>query len=209
VVRAYPPISYEAGSVFYGLYIIGLFLVFFDLPALKESASAVFLVVVGGASFVMGEWLEFYMEPLVPQFVWIMVGVLGMLGIPVTDYGQRWILLNAPRGAVPVSFEAGCIGIESFLVFAVLVVVTMLEESGSIRTKVLWTVLGVIGTFLVNILRVSMIAVVIYYFGYEQWGEIHSWIGYAMFLAWLGIFFAVFSKREAIAAKMRVFLQRF
>jgi len=109
---------------------------------------------------------------------------------------------------VPVYFAAGCIGIYSFLVFSVIVVVTMLEEVASVQTKLLWSVGGVVGTFLVNIVRVSFIAVVIYYFGYENWGEIHAWIGYALFLLWLMLFFVLFSKREAIPSKIRAFWQK-
>jgi exosortase/archaeosortase family protein len=72
----------------------------------------------------------------------------------------------------------------------------------------LWATGGVFGAFLVNVLRVSLIAVVIYYLGYERWGEVHSWIGYALFLAWLAFFFAVFSKRAAIRSRMSRFWRK-
>ena len=201
-------VLYGAGGAFYSLYVLGLFLVFFTVPALKESFSVFFLIVAGGSSFYVGEWLKFYMEPLVPNFVQIMALVLMVLGIPATVHNPRQIMLNTSEGPVPVLFEAGCIGIFSFLVFSVIVVVTMMEELASVRTKLLWSVGGVIGTFIVNIFRVSLISVVVYYFGYERLGEIHSWIGYALFLLWLGFFFMTFSKREAIRNKIRALLQK-
>ena len=200
---------YGAGAAFYSVYVLGLFLVFFAVPALKESSSAIFLIVAGSSSFYVGEWLEFYMEPFVPYFVQIMALVLMVLGIPATVHNPREIVLNTPKGHVPVYFEAGCLSIYSFLAFSVIVVVTMMEELASVRTKFLWSVGGVVGTFVVNIIRVSLISVVIYYFGYERWGEIHSWIGYALFLLWLGFFFVVFSKREVIRNKTERFWQRF
>jgi len=149
------------------------------------------------------------MEPLVPYFVRVMVFVLMLLGIPATVHNPYTIMLDTSRGPVPVLFEAGCIGIQSFLIFSVIIVVTMIEESASVRTKLLWSFAGVVGTFVVNIIRVSLIAAVIYYFGYENWGEIHAWIGYALFLLWLGFFFILFSKREAVRNKIRMFRQKF
>ena len=201
-------VFYEAGAVFYAVYIVGLFLVFFSASALKEGFSAVFLVVAGGSSFYVGEWVEYYMEPLVPYFVQVMVFVLMVLGIPATIPNPYVIMLDTSKGPVSVPFEAGCIGIQSFLIFSVIIVVTMMEESATVRTKLLWSFGGVVGTFVVNIVRVSLISAVIYYFGYERWGEIHSWIGYALFLLWLGFFFVIFSKREVIRHKTRAFCTR-
>jgi exosortase/archaeosortase family protein len=203
VLRFCSPVFYGAGAGFYAVYIVGLFLVFFSFPALKESFSAEFLVVAGASSFYVGEWLNYFMEPVVPFFVRIMVFVLMLLGIPATVSNPYTIMLNTSGGPVPVLFEAGCIGIQSFLVFSVIIVVTMIEESATMRTKLLWSFGGVVGTFVVNIIRVSLIAAVIYYFGYENWGEIHAWIGYALFLLWLAFFFIVFSKREIIRQKTR------
>lgn len=209
VIQFYSSAFYGAGAAFYAVYVLGLFWVFFSVPALKESISVLFLIVAGGFSFYVGEWLEYFMEPLVPYFVQMMTVVLVLLGIPATVKNPTVIVLNTSKGPVNVLFEAGCIGIHSFLIFSVIIVVTMMEELASLRTKLLWSVAGVVGTFFVNIIRVSMIAAVIYYFGYENWGEIHSWIGYALFLLWLAFFFIVFSKREIIQNKIRAFRQQF
>jgi len=208
LIRFCSPLFYGAGATFYAVYIVGLVLVFFSAPALKQGFSAVFLVVAGGSSFYVGELLKYYMEPLVPYFVRVMVFVLMLLGIPATVHNPTTIMLNTSKGPVPVLFEAGCIGIQSFLIFSVIIVVTMIEESASVRTKLLWSVVGVVGTFVVNVIRVSLIAAVIYYFGYENWGEIHSWIGYALFLLWLAFFFLIFSKREVIRHRTRAFCTR-
>ena len=209
LILYYSSAFYWAGTVFYAIYILGLFLVFFAVSALRESLSVVFLVVAGGSSFYVGELLEHFMGPSVPYFVQMMTVVLGLLGIPATVDNPTVIAIGPSESAVSVLFEAGCIGIHSFLIFSVIIVVMMMEESASIRTKMLWSVGGVVCTFFVNIIRVSLIAVVIYYFGYENWGDIHSWIGYALFLLWLAFFFITFSSREAIRNKIRTFRRRF
>jgi len=104
--------------------------------------------------------------------------------------------------------EAGCIGIYSFLIFAIVIVVTMMEDPGSLRTKLLWSVAGIIGTFCVNIVRVSLIFVVIYYFGYKDWRKIHTNIGYILFIAWIAFFFLIFSKSQAILSKLQKFWRK-
>lgn len=202
------PDLYGAGAAFYAVYIVGLFLVFFSIPALRESLSIPFLVVAGGFSPYIAEWLTYQMEPLVPYFVRIMMFVLAVLRIPATLHNPTVIVLNTSEGPVWVPFEAGCIGFYGFMVFSIIIVVTMMEESASLRTKLLWSLGGLVGAFVINIIRVSLISAVIYYFGYKDWGRIHAWIGYALFFLWLGFFFVIFSKREAIQSKIRVLWQK-
>jgi exosortase/archaeosortase family protein len=203
-IYASSSLLYAAEGIFYSFYVVGLLLIFFNISILRESLSVIFLLVVGGSIYYIGDWLEYPMGPLVPYFVQIMLPVLTFLGIPVIfdNANPNLILLNTSKGPVPVAFAAGCIGIQSFLAFSVIIVVTMMEDPANLREKVVWSVGGVIGTFVLNIFRVSLIGVVIYYFGYENWGEIHSWIGYALFLLWLVFFFIVFSNRDAIRSKI-------
>jgi exosortase/archaeosortase family protein len=201
-------VRYEAGTAFYTIYVLGLLLVFFNPSTLKETVSAVFLISVGGSSYYLGEWLEYYLTPLVPYFVVMFMFVLMILNIPATLRSSTTVVLNTSRGPEPVSFEAGCIGIFSFLIFSVVVAVTMLEVSATRRTKLLWSVGGVAGTFFVNLVRVSLIAVVIYYFGYANWGIIHSYIGYTLFLLWLIFFFVSFTRREAFRNKIMTLGQK-
>jgi len=205
-IAFFPSASYGVGGLFYAVYVLGLALAIFDAQALKELVSVFFLVVAGGFSPYISEWLEYVIQPFVQYFVLFFYFVLRLLGIPATLQNPNSILLDRANGRLPVSFEAGCIGIQSFWIFSIIVVVTMLEESASRRTKILWSIGGVIGTFFVNTIRVSLIAVIIFYQGYENWGVIHSVIGYSMFLLWLVLFLVVFSKRTQIRKRIQALL---
>ena len=197
------------GVANYTVYIIGLFLLFLQVSALKESFTTLFLIVAVIASGFVGEWMESYLEPSVPQFVQIMGFILGVLGIPAEIVNPTTFAIRMPTGKVlPLGVEAGCIGIYSFLTFAILIVVTMMEDSSSLRTKVIWSVAGIIGTFFVNLIRVSLILVIIYFYGYEGWSKIHTPIGYVLFVAWLVIFFSLFSMRQTILRKLQTFWRR-
>jgi exosortase/archaeosortase family protein len=194
------------GVANYTIFIIGLFLYFFEIPALKESFATLFLIAAAISTPPIGNWLQAYLEPAVPYFVQIMWVILKILGIPITIAHPRTFGLQMQDGTIMyLGFEAGCIGIDSFLTFAVIITVVMIEDPCNLRTKLLWSIAGIIGTFIVNIIRVSLIFAVIYYFGYKNWGILHSRIGYVLFMIWLAFFFLIFLKRQAILSKLQTF----
>ena len=208
VALFYPQAQFY-GVVNYTVYLVGLFLAFFQISALKQSFTTLFLIVAVTASGFVGEWMEFYLEPWVPYFVQIMAFILRVLSIPATLHNPTTFVLKTQGGqTLPLGVEAGCIGIYSFLTFAIIIAVTMMEDPSGLRTKLLWSVAGIIGTFFINLIRVSLIFVVIYFYGYKGWGEIHTPIGYVLFLLWLGFFFLIFSKRQAILGKFQIFWRK-
>lgn len=210
----YAVVSFFPSAQFYGvanytIFVIGLFLFFFEVSALKESFTTLFLIAAAISSPLLGDWMESHMEPSVPYFVQAMGCILTFLGMPVRIVARNALRLEMPHGEnMVIGVEAGCIGVSSFVTFAVIIVVMMMEDPSSLRTKLLWSVAGVIGTFMVNILRVSLIFVVIYYFGFENWGVIHIRIGYILFIIWLAFFFLIFSKRQAILNAFQTFWRR-
>jgi len=200
-VALFYPQAQSYGVANYTVYLVGLFLAFFQISALKQSFTTLFLIVATTASNFVGKRIEFLLEPLVPYFVQIMAFILMVLGIPAKLGNPTTFILKIRGGQT-------LMGIHSFLAFAIIIVVTMMEDPSSLRTKVIWSVAGIIGTFFVNIVRVSLIFVVIHYFGYERWSEIHTPIGYVLFLVWLALFFLIFSKRQAILSKLQTFWQK-
>ncbi len=201
----YPPAQfYGVGN--YTVYLVGLFLTFFEVSALKQSFTTLFVIAAAGASATVGKWMEFLLYPYIPYFVEIIAFILAVLRIPAERFGRTTFILHTQGGHEHyLGVAPGCIGIYSFLTFAVIVIATMMEDPSSSRTRLLWSVAGIIGTFFVNIIRVSLIFVVIYYFGIEDWGEIHNMLGYVLFFAWLALFFLIFSRRQAILSKLQTF----
>jgi len=66
------PFAQFYGVANYIVYVVGLFLLFFQLSSLKESFATLFLIVGANGSVFVGKWMKFYLEPLVPYFVQIM-----------------------------------------------------------------------------------------------------------------------------------------
>ena len=208
----YALVPFFPGMAFYGpanyvVYVFGLFLVFFSIHALREAFTPIFLIVAATSSSFMSEWLEPYFTPYIPRYVSLIANILRTLGIGVTTHGQR-IVLYTLKGPLNLLFVWACVGVASMLIFSIILVVTLLEESASLKTKLVWAFVGIIGTFVLNIVRLTIIFLTDYFYGFEVGGQVHYVIGYALFIAWLVIFFYMFSKRRVISEKFQLIWQK-
>jgi len=70
------------------------------------------------------------------------------------------------------------------------------------------SVIGVLGTFTLNIVRITIILLTDYFYGAEAGANVHYILGYALFSAWLVFFLYVYSKRKAIQVKIQSLLQK-
>ena len=195
------------GPANYVVYIFGLFLVFFDIHGLREAFTPIFLIVAATSSPFISEWLKPYFTPYIPHYVSLIEAILRTLGIGVTTHGPR-IVLYTLKGPLQLLFVWACVGVESMLIFSIILVVTLFEDSASLKTKLVWASVGIVGTFILNIVRVTIIFVTDYFYGFEVGGQVHYVIGYVLFIAWLAIFFYMFSKRRVISEKFHFIWQK-
>ena len=209
VVQFHPPAQFY-GAVNYTLHIIGLFLIFFEAHALREAFTPVFLIVGATALPYLGKEMEALLEPAIPFFTQSVVFILRMLGLQASIGGPTRIVIESPNSPTPIGLGLipACIGIYSFATFSIVIIITLIEDRSDLRTKLFWSIGGIIGTFFVNIIRVALIFVVIYFFGYEGWTAIHAPIGYILFLVWLALFFIAFSNRQAIKSGVQALSQK-
>jgi exosortase/archaeosortase family protein len=203
----YALIPYFSSPAFYGatnyaVYIFGLFLVFFEISALKEAFAPLFIIIAGISSSLVSVWLEHYFSWYIPYFISLIVAILRMLGIRVTTSVQDIISIQTLKGPLALQFIWGCVGVSSMLIFFIIMVVMVFEEHCSFKTIFLWALVGLIGTFIVNIIRVITIMLTDYHYGYEVGAQVHYFIGYVLFTLWLIIFLFAFSKRHVLAEKI-------
>jgi exosortase/archaeosortase family protein len=176
----------------YTVYLLGLFLVFFKFSALKEAFTPVFLIVTAfSSSFIVG-WLRPFLSPYVNDFAHITVNVLRTLGIDASISYYRYLsntpiisLTSLSGEIVQTTFVYGCMGIYSVLIFSVLLVVILFEDPSSSKVKLTYSIVGLLGTFVLNIFRFAIILLVDYFYGAEVGGAVHYVIGYVLFSAWL------------------------
>ena len=198
------------GSANYAMHILGLFLVFFKIAALKEAFTSVFLILAASAGPIVSSWAEFYFKPFVPFFTILIVAIINAVGIKarIPDSHPDTVILYTPNMPAMYQIIWACIGFESAFVFSLVLIILLFEGAGSKKTKVLWSIIGLLGTMLLNMFRVVLIFVTEYFFGRGISTTVHYSVGYVLFIVWITAFLYLFSKREAIQGKIKVVWQK-
>lgn len=188
------------GVANYSVYILGLFLLFFNVYALREAFAPLFLIIATTLTSFASVLAEAIFSPfIVPNMASLTVGILRSLGIRTDAFftSAPIITIHTPRGLVSASFIWGCVGFASAMIFSIMLVILLSEESCSLRTKILWSTVGLTGVFFLNIARVVLIFVTDYFYGYEAGAQIHYVVGYAIFITWISVFLYAFYRRQA------------
>ncbi|MHA2024169.1 MAG: archaeosortase/exosortase family protein [Candidatus Thorarchaeota archaeon] len=172
---------------------------------IKENRERVYLYILGfaAASFMVMPFINTFNEMLTriveqtmifsviqevmaPFIVKILVTVLRVLGIPALSGGSNLYLTNS---FIPLQIYINwnCIGWQSFILL-VFTLVTGLQGSYSTRSKILTIIYGLEGTFLLNIIRILIPTLLAYFWGYVPAVLFHDYMGTALTLLWLGLF---------------------
>ncbi|RLI44630.1 hypothetical protein DRO69_06965 [Candidatus Bathyarchaeota archaeon] len=199
VVLIYPGAAFYTAAN-YATYLLGLFLLFFHFSALKEAFTPLFLIVAATSSSFIAKWLRPFLSPYANDIAHVILSILRILGIEASIYyagdtpifNVRSLSGEIIRGA----FVYECLGAYSALVFSIILIVILFEDLGRLKVKLVYAIVGLLGTFALNILRVTIILVADYFYGAEVGGTVHYIIGYALFSTWLAIFFFAYSKRH-------------
>lgn len=197
VVPVFPALVDPYGIPNYVMHLLGLFLIFFNFSALKEAFTPLFLIIAATSGFFLSEILRRPLSPLlIPLFMRIVETTLGILRLPITvNHSSRIMTLHTWRGSIPTRFVWGCVGFYSTMAFSVILVVILVEERSPLRAKLLWATIGIIGTNVVNLVRVILIFLTDYAYGAEMGAQVHYFIGYVLFMTWLTLFLLVMSKK--------------
>ena len=90
------------------------------------------------------------------------------------------------------------------ILFSIIIVVTMIETSASKLTKLLWSGLGLIGVFVLNVIRLFIVIVSMNFYGWDFGQSEHHVIGYSLFLSWLAVFLLLFTKRQDMLGRIQL-----
>lgn len=207
LVPIFPTIPYYWG-VNYALYLFGLFFMFFESAALKRAFAPIFLILAGVSSSTLVEWSKPHLYFYVPHLVSLLSSVLLGMGLRVTTTYPDLIVIYTEKGAMPLLVDWTCAGFYGVLVFSIILVVFLFEDSSSIRAKLFWGIMGILGTFAINVIRLILVLLAIYFYGIEFETTIHYYLGYILFILWLLLFLHIFSLKHVILEKFQIFQRR-
>lgn len=120
---------------------------------------------------------------IVPVEVRVVSGFLNAIGIEAQASLTR---INIMRGETPIDvfISWNCIGWQSF----VLLLITMfvgLKGPYTTASKMEVVIIGILGTALINLFRISFIAIIAYYFGEIPAIIFHDYVSTIMIIIWL------------------------
>lgn len=116
--------------------------------------------------------------------------ILRLFGIQAS-VSQTSLYLVKGSSTLPIYISWNCVGWQSFILFAI-TLLTGLQGPYTRRTKVETTLLGLLGTFWVNLLRIAAVCVVAFFWGQLPAVIFHDYGGTIIILLWL-VFFWYFA----------------
>ena len=121
----------------------------------------------------------------------LITSMLNVLGISASADGNVVALTTIHGKGESLIVDASCTGIKSILAYGSLAVLMILDVKTTNKRKALSTAIGFIGTFLVNILRLLIIFLTVYFFGLAAGLAVHVYLGYSLFIVWVFMFWII------------------
>jgi exosortase/archaeosortase family protein len=152
-------------------------------------------------------WLQDKIVPFEARLVAVLLRGVNIKGV-VTPGASFAMLLERPgQSPLPVALEWNCLGWQS-LVLLGLTLITGLKGEWKTMSKVETVLLGVLGTFLVNVFRMAFITSLAYYVNHIAAMIIHDYFAAFIALIWL-IFFWWFSYSFILEERKPIIEEKF
>lgn len=136
-------------------------------------------------------WLQDKIVPFEARLVAVLLRGVNIRGVVTPDSNFAMLLERQGQVPLPVQLEWNCLGWQSMVLLG-LTLITGLRGDWSTSTKIQVIVLGVVGTFLINVFRMAFITSLAYYVNHIAAMIIHDYFASIVALIWL-IFFWWFS----------------
>lgn len=142
--------------------------------------------------------LGYQIENDIPNYValqdWmagLMASAMSAIGVASTATGSIVALTSSSGTPLLLNVESDCTGIQGVLAFGLLSTMALVDVKPKLSRLIPIFVIGFIGVFLINILRLFLVFVTFEYFGVSLGNEVHVYAGYTLFVVWILIFWSL------------------
>ena len=160
-----------------------------------QSASRDRISLVYNLVLISGYQLEFYLEQVKTLQLFLaqlMNSLLRSLNVTSWVTGDIVILVDRTGfNTYNLRVDAPCTGIKGMLAYGSLAALLVLDANAPTRKKAIALSVGLIGTFMVNLLRLSAIFLSVYFMGIDVGLLLHTYLGYGLFTIWVVIFWSL------------------
>ena len=141
--------------------------------------------------------LGYQLENVVPNYValqdWmagIMASSMRLLGIGATVSGHI-VYLSAGSTVLGLNVEGDCTGVQGILAFGMLSTMAVLDIKAKMSKLIPLFIIGFVGAFLINIVRLFGVFLTFEYLGVAMGNEVHVYLGYLLFIVWVMVFWSL------------------
>jgi exosortase/archaeosortase family protein len=129
------------------------------------------------------------LQAIVPVEARMVVGMLGLVGVHAAASGSHLVVWDTAGSMHTLFISWNCIGWQSLILFGVSLL-TGLRGAASMEARVQVVMIGLAGTMLLNLVRVSLVALIAATVGVAPAVFFHDYGGTLMFVAFLFAFWA-------------------
>ena len=129
------------------------------------------------------------LQAIVPAESRMVVGMLGLVGVHAAASGSHLVVWDTAGSMHTLFISWNCIGWQSLILFGVSLL-TGLRGAPSLEARVQVVVIGLAGTMLLNLVRVSLVALIAATVGLAPAVFFHDYGGTLLFVAFLFVFWA-------------------
>ena len=199
--------------VFSLLFCLIVFLSFGKKGLMGFALPALFLGLVGflytvDNVFPYGQFTPFQL--LVPTTASLAAGVLGLMGYTVisgTEFGTGMptLQVTGSLGTAKFAIAWPCAGIESLLIFTAVALLFLKRMNISLKAKLGFFAIGVVVTYLINVLRIANLFILGTQYGVEssQVQSFHFYLGPLYAMAWIVSYPLIILASQGLWGKIR------
>ncbi|HZW57115.1 MAG TPA: archaeosortase/exosortase family protein [Nitrososphaerales archaeon] len=141
--------------------------------------------------------LGYQIDYIAPNFVtlqnWmasIMASSMQVLGINASVSGHV-VTMDSSAGTLFLNVEGDCTGVQGILAFGMLSTMAVLDIKARASKIIPLFVIGFVGAFLINIVRLFGVFLSFEYLGTGIGSSVHVYLGYLLFIVWVMIFWSL------------------
>ncbi len=116
---------------------------------------------------------------------------------------QNRLFISGNTGAMTLAIYWPSSGIVSMLIYSMVIITLLIKIDAPSRRKLAYAVIGAVGTFFVNVIRVFLISYYVAYISIDV-NAFHEVIGEILFLPWVGIFLLAVLRAEGYIGKTSI-----
>ena len=188
--------GFQYGLTDYVLLCLGIFFSFYSIRAPLAQMGGLILAILRVATLALSMayesafvWISDFFVSIVVWFSRLLISSEVAAG---TIHGE--IFVGGQAGSSTVYIGWACAGLEELALISVILYILIASFHLGRSKTVIWVTIGIAGSFLVNIIRMTLLVWVAHNYGIDKMMWVHTHIGDVLFLVWIALFWMIFMR---------------